>query len=64
MKIDNVDIFSSSHTSYQGMEGFSCGQKVNKLGMRGSSTSELVFEDCKVPGIKSKINNQVASVAF
>ncbi|XP_072038495.1 isovaleryl-CoA dehydrogenase, mitochondrial-like [Amphiura filiformis] len=33
----------------KGMEGFSCGQKVDKLGMRGSSTSELVFEDCKVP---------------
>ena len=31
------------------MEGFSIGQKVDKLGMRGSPTAELVFEDCFVP---------------
>jgi len=30
-------------------KGFSSAQKLDKLGMRGSSTSELVFEDCKVP---------------
>ena len=29
--------------------GFSSAQKLDKLGMRGSSTSELVFEDCAVP---------------
>ena len=33
----------------RGMEGFSTGQKVDKLGMRGSPTSELVFDDCFVP---------------
>jgi isovaleryl-CoA dehydrogenase len=33
----------------KGMEGFSIGQKVDKLGMRGSPTAELVFEDCFVP---------------
>ncbi len=32
------------------MEGFSTSPKLDKLGMRGSNTSELVFEDCKVPG--------------
>jgi len=31
------------------MPGFSSHQKLNKLGMRGSGTSELVFNDCKVP---------------
>ncbi|XP_046420744.1 isovaleryl-CoA dehydrogenase, mitochondrial isoform X1 [Neodiprion fabricii] len=31
------------------MEGFSTAQKLNKLGMRGSNTAELVFENCKVP---------------
>ncbi len=31
------------------MEGFSTGQKVDKLGMRGSPTAELVFDDCFVP---------------
>jgi isovaleryl-CoA dehydrogenase len=31
------------------MEGFSIGQKVDKMGMRGSPTAELVFEDCFVP---------------
>ena len=29
--------------------GFSTGQKLDKLGMRGSNTSELIFEDCAVP---------------
>ncbi|HEU4497791.1 MAG TPA: isovaleryl-CoA dehydrogenase [Sphingomicrobium sp.] len=33
----------------KGMEGFSIGQKVDKVGMRGSPTAELVFEDCFVP---------------
>ncbi len=29
--------------------GFSTGQKLDKLGMRGSNTCELIFEDCEVP---------------
>ena len=29
--------------------GFSTGEKLDKLGMRGSNTSELIFEDCAVP---------------
>jgi len=29
--------------------GFRCAQKLDKLGMRGSDTGELVFEDCEVP---------------
>jgi isovaleryl-CoA dehydrogenase len=33
----------------KGMPGFSTAQKLDKLGMRGSETCELVFEDCKVP---------------
>ncbi len=31
------------------MAGFSVAQKLDKLGMRGSDTAELVFEDCEVP---------------
>src|SRR3569832_1703002 len=31
------------------MTGFSIGQKVDKLGIRGSPTAELVFDDCFVP---------------
>uniref|UniRef100_A0A7N6B239 Isovaleryl-CoA dehydrogenase, mitochondrial n=1 Tax=Anabas testudineus TaxID=64144 RepID=A0A7N6B239_ANATE len=34
----------------KGMPGFSTAQKLDKLGMRGSNTCELIFEDCKVPG--------------
>ena len=30
-------------------EGFSHSPKLDKLGMRGSNTSELVFQDCRVP---------------
>ncbi len=33
----------------KGMAGFSTAQKLDKLGMRGSNTCELVFEDCFVP---------------
>ena len=33
------------------MEGFSTSPKLDKLGMRGSNTCELVFENCEVPGI-------------
>ncbi|GAA0729382.1 isovaleryl-CoA dehydrogenase [Sphingomonas japonica] len=33
----------------RGMPGFSIGQKIDKMGMRGSPTSELVFDDCEVP---------------
>ena len=33
----------------RGMPGFSCAQKLDKLGMRGSNTGELVFQDCEVP---------------
>src|ERR671919_2780645 len=33
----------------QGMAGFRTAQKLDKLGMRGSNTCELIFEDCEVP---------------
>ena len=34
----------------KGMPGFSIAQKLDKLGMRGSHTGELVFENCLIPG--------------
>src|SRR5205085_7489021 len=33
----------------KGFKGFSTAQKLDKLGMRGSDTCELVFADCEVP---------------
>jgi isovaleryl-CoA dehydrogenase len=33
----------------KGMPGFSTAQKLDKLGMRGSNTCELVFENCEIP---------------
>lgn len=33
----------------KGMPGFSIGQKIDKMGMRGSPTSELVFDECEIP---------------
>ena len=33
----------------KGMPGFSTAQKLDKLGMRGSNTCELVFQDCEIP---------------
>jgi hypothetical protein len=34
----------------KGMKGFRPGKKENKLGLRASDTSELIFEDCEIPG--------------
>ncbi len=41
--------------------GFSVAQKLDKLGMRGSDTGELVFEDCEVPeeNVLGEVNNGV-----
>ena len=33
----------------RGFKGFSTGLKLDKLGMRGSNTAELIFQDCEVP---------------
>jgi isovaleryl-CoA dehydrogenase len=41
----------------KGMPGFSTAQKLDKLGMRGSNTCELVFQDCEVP-----VDNVLGSV--
>src|SRR5258708_12284483 len=35
--------------SEKGLKGFTSAQKLDKLGMRGSPTAELVFADCEVP---------------
>ncbi|NQD37882.1 isovaleryl-CoA dehydrogenase [Permianibacter sp. IMCC34836] len=45
----------------KGMKGFSTAQKLDKLGMRGSDTCELVFVDCEVPEsqILGKLNEGV-----
>ncbi|MBM4204219.1 MAG: isovaleryl-CoA dehydrogenase [Gammaproteobacteria bacterium] len=41
----------------RGIPGFSTGTKLDKLGMRGSDTCELIFQDCRVP--KTQILGQV-----
>ncbi len=45
----------------KGFRGFSTAQKLDKLGMRGSNTCELVFEDCEVPAenVLGEINKGV-----
>ena len=45
----------------KGMKGFSTAQKLDKLGMRGSDTGELVFTDCEVPdaNIMGRLNEGV-----
>src|SRR4249920_1005544 len=45
----------------RGFPGFSTAQKLDKLGMRGSDTSELVFENCEVPeeNVLGKVGNGV-----
>ncbi len=45
----------------RGMTGFSTAQKLDKLGMRGSNTCELVFENCEIPAenVLGEVNNGV-----
>lgn len=45
----------------KGFKGFSVAQKLDKLGMRGSDTGELVFEDCEIPeeNILGELNDGV-----
>ncbi|MGH8362081.1 MAG: isovaleryl-CoA dehydrogenase [Gammaproteobacteria bacterium] len=45
----------------KGMRGFKTAQKLDKLGMRGSHTCELVFEDCEIPdaNVLGKVNEGV-----
>ena len=45
----------------KGMKGFTTAQKLDKLGMRGSDTCELVFQDCEVPAdnVLGKVNDGV-----
>ncbi|GAA5833365.1 hypothetical protein JCM9279_001504 [Rhodotorula babjevae] len=46
----------------KGFDGFSTAQKLDKLGMRGSNTCELVFEDCFIPSsqVLGKLNRGAA----
>jgi len=46
----------------KGMPGFSTAQKLDKLGMRGSNTCELVFADCRIheSQVLGEVNNGVA----
>ncbi len=45
----------------KGFAGFSTAQKLDKLGMRGSDTCELVFQDCEVPeeNVLGKLNDGI-----
>ena len=52
MRTADKEAGSSSMTGFlveKGMPGFSTAQKLEKFGMRGSDTCELVFENCKIP---------------
>ncbi|WP_333845181.1 isovaleryl-CoA dehydrogenase [Pelomicrobium sp.] len=46
----------------RGFKGFATAQKLDKLGMRGSNTCELVFQDCEVPGdnVLGAVNEGIA----
>lgn len=49
---DHAEAGSKSITAFvieKEMSGFKAAQKLDKLGMRGSNTSELVFENCEIP---------------
>ncbi len=44
------------------MQGFRTAQKLDKLGMRGSDTCELIFENCEVP--EENVLGQVCSLSM
>ncbi len=52
MRTAGQDAGSKCMTAFlieKGMSGFSTAQKLDKLGMRGSNTCELVFDECRIP---------------
>jgi isovaleryl-CoA dehydrogenase len=51
-RTNDADVGSRCLTAFaieRGTKGFSAAQKLDKLGMRGSDTSELVFDGCRIP---------------
>lgn len=61
-----VDAGSRAITAFlveKNAPGFSVGQKIDKLGMRGSPTSELVFTDCEVP-VENRLGEEGKGVAI
>jgi len=64
MRTAGKDAGSKCMTAFiveKGMPGFKTAQKLDKLGMRGSNTSELVFENCEIPdaNVLGEVNNGV-----
>jgi len=64
MRTADADAGSKCMTAFiveKGMAGFSTAQKLDKLGMRGSNTCELVFENCEIPeeNILGEVNGGV-----
>ncbi len=65
MRTAPTEVGSRSITAFiieDGMEGFQKAQKLDKLGMRGSNTCELVFQDCVIPeeNVLGEVNQGVA----
>ncbi|MEJ7747222.1 MAG: isovaleryl-CoA dehydrogenase [Luteimonas sp.] len=64
MRTAGKDAGSKCMTAFiveKGMQGYSTAQKLDKLGMRGSNTCELVFENCEIPAenVLGEVNNGV-----
>jgi len=64
MRTAGKEAGSSTMTAFlveKGMPGFSTAQKLDKFGMRGSNTCELVFENCRIPveNVMGEVNRGV-----
>jgi isovaleryl-CoA dehydrogenase len=64
MRTAGKDAGSKCMTAFiveKGMKGFSTAQKLDKFGMRGSNTCELVFADCEIPAenVLGEVHNGV-----
>lgn len=61
--LDLLCLWRACDNERTGMPGFSTHQKLDKLGMRGSNTCELVFENCEVPeeNVLGEVNGGVST---
>lgn len=62
---DKTEVGSRSITAFlveRDMPGFSCGEKIDKLGMRGAGNCELYFENCEIPAenVLGEVNQGVS----
>jgi alkylation response protein AidB-like acyl-CoA dehydrogenase len=64
--MSSLKVFAGQLSAQKLFQGFRTAQKLDKLGMRGSDTCELVFENCEVPkeNVLGQVTTRAAASAF